>query len=435
VFSRLDRLANLPPSPSLRVAVLAYLAHIVCEGWIGSAEAFLAIALIAAIVAWRKGELRVPFHPLYLPLGLFVAASFASVLVSPRSMASLLASDDWPAALTFPFVSSGVPPLAIQPLIVAGEWFPLLTLPLAIALYANVSRLPRLALGAAMALAVLQSSLGLTQFFLLGHNILERRITGTTAHVMTFSGILLPLALLLLSAGFSREGSRAQRIVALLATFTIALTFTRNAWIGWAAGFLLLVALRRIKLVPWLVPLALLAVTFSPEPIFARLVSSFDLKQTSVLDRIRMAEAGVEMIRDHPLFGIGPGNMKEVYPLYRKPDAPRFRIPHLHNNPIQIWAERGLLAFLAWIALIAVFLREAGARARRALPGRSWLEGGIAGAVALTVAGLFEFNFGDTEVLLTMLDVWALALALGGALDTPAGQAASPGESPAPGPA
>jgi O-antigen ligase len=377
----------LPHSRSLRIAILSYLAHILCEGWIGSSEAFLGIALIAAIVSWKRGELAVPFHPLYLPLGLFVAASQVSALLAPRPLDSLMQ---------------------------AREWFPFLAFPLAIALYTNVRGLTRLAVGAFLILAIFQSAFGLAQYLFLGHDALERRITGTTAHVMTFSGILLPLSLLFISASFSRAGRAAHWIAALLTTLALALTFTRGAWLGWAAGVLVIVALRRVRLVPWLAPLLLLALSFSPEPIFARLVSSFDLRQTSVLDRIRMAEAGAEMVRDHPLFGVGPGNVKEVYPLYRKDDAPRFRIPHLHSNPVQIWAERGLIAFAAWIALIVLFLRESAARRRQRPRAAPWTEGGMAAALGLAVAGLFEFNFGDTEVLLTMLDIWALTLALGG---------------------
>lgn len=119
------------------------------------------------------------------------------------------------------------------------------------------------------------------------------------------------------------------------------------------------------------------------------------------------------MIRDHPLFGVGPANVKEVYPLYRKADAPRFRIPHLHNNPIQIWAERGLLAIVAYLALLVIYFRRAFER-RRITEAAPWAEGGIAAACALAVAGLFEFNFGDTEVVLTMLAVWAVSLAVVG---------------------
>jgi putative inorganic carbon (HCO3(-)) transporter len=138
-------------------------------------------------------------------------------------------------------------------------------------------------------------------------------------------------------------------------------------------------------------------------------VSSFDTRQSSNFDRIRMWQGGVEIIKDYPMLGVGPGNMKEIYPLYRKPDAPRFRIPHLHNNLIQLWAERGVLALAAYLLLNALFLREC-ARAWRG-PDAQYAEIGVAVAVGLFVAGLFEFNFGDTEVFLALLDLFALVIA------------------------
>jgi O-antigen ligase len=105
---------------------------------------------------------------------------------------------------------------------------------------------------------------------------------------------------------------------------------------------------------------------------------------------------------------VGPANVKEIYPLYRKHDAPRFRIPHLHNNLIQLWAERGVLALVAYFFLQFLFLREC-ARAWGG-PATKVAEIGVAVAVALASAGLFEFNFGDTEVFWMMLDVFALVI-------------------------
>ena len=63
---------------------------------------------------------------------------------------------------------------------------------------------------------------------------------------------------------------------------------------------------------------------------------------------------------------------------------------------------------LSYFLLVGLFVaiclrgRHGGARA--------YAEGGIAAAVALFLAGLTEFNFGDTEVLLTMLDLMAIVL-------------------------
>ena len=129
---------------------------------------------------------------------------------------------------------------------------------------------------------------------------------------MTFSGIMLALSLTFIVLGV---GTR--RPPAILAAFasTVALvyTFTRGVWIGWAVGALAILLRRRWRLVFYLAPIFILAITFSPIAIFSRLVSSFDTTQSSNLDRIRMAEAGVEMIRDFPLFGVGPANVKEIY--------------------------------------------------------------------------------------------------------------------------
>src|SRR4029078_12140197 len=87
------------------------------------------------------------------------------------------------------------------------------------------------------------------------------------------------------------------------------------------------------------VPILTLGIALLPLSLFSRAVSSFDTRQSSNLDRIRMVQAGVEMIRASPLRGVGPANVKKIYPMSRRSDAPRFRPPHLHNNVAQIWAE------------------------------------------------------------------------------------------------
>jgi putative inorganic carbon (HCO3(-)) transporter len=170
---------------------------------------------------------------------------------------------------------------------------------------------------------------------------------------------------------------------------------------------LVFVMLRPIQWLKIAVPLLLLAILFSPLSIFSRFISSFDASHPSNLDRIRMLQAGAEMIRDQPLFGIGPGHVKEIYPLYRAADAPRFKVPHLHNNLVQIWAERGVVAAFSYLLFIGIFISLC-LRARRDPRKRSFADAGIAIAVAMAVAGLFEFNFGDTEVLLTMIDLFAV---------------------------
>jgi O-antigen ligase len=67
-----------------------------------------------------------------------------------------------------------------------------------------------------------------------------------------------------------------------------------------------------------------------------------------------MWSSGLHIIRDHPWTGVGMGAMERIYPHYREPDsliAPTRRLGHLHNNLIQLGAERGLLGLACWVWL------------------------------------------------------------------------------------
>jgi O-antigen ligase len=159
-------------------------------------------------------------------------------------------------------------------------------------------------------------------------------------------------------------------------------------------------------LAPAVVAIFLLA----PPEIRARIRSIADLSDTTNRDRIAMARAGARIVADRPIFGLGPDMVRPYYPLYRDPDAPRWEVPHLHNNVIQIAAAHGVFAAAAYLAIVAVFFARSVRRLRlESDPTRAavWAGALLAGA-ALTVAGLFEYNFGDTEVEIATLLVFAL---------------------------
>jgi O-antigen ligase len=148
----------------------------------------------------------------------------------------------------------------------------------------------------------------------------------------------------------------------------------------------------------------------APAPIRDRIRSTTDLSDPTNRDRIAMARAGARMVRDSPVFGLGPEMVKPYYPLYRDPDAPRWSVPHLHNNVIQIAASNGLFAAAAYLLLVGLLLARAAALVRRGDgPDRAALwAGALLAGSALTVAGLFEYNFGDTEVEMATLLVFAI---------------------------
>ncbi len=380
----LARRLGLPeetPTP-VALAVLFYIGHLFCSGWVASSEIF-AFATMAAVGWALYKRLLVPsFHILFFPLALYALDSTISSFVASRHIHSFGEGALWGKLALFAF---------------------------ALILLRNVPAARGTALKMFLIFGVFSASYGFLQYFGPGgHRDLEHRITGPSAHVMTLSGLLLPVALVFLVLWIYDVRNVLLLIGTLMTHFALLLTFTRSVWVGWIVGVAVLLALKWPKALAWVVPLGILLISFAPLPFFSRVVSSFDMKQSSNLDRIRMAEAGVEIIKDYPLFGVGPANVKEVYPLYRKHDAPRFRIPHLHNNVIQLWAERGVLALVAYLMLLFLFLRAC-ARAWGG-PETRFAEVGVAVTVAMAAAGLFEFNFGDTEVLWILLDVFVLVI-------------------------
>jgi len=106
----------------------------------------------------------------------------------------------------------------------------------------------------------------------------------------------------------------------------------------------------------------------------------------------------------------GPDMIVHVYPDYRVANAVQESNIHLHNVPMQIAAERGLPALALWLWFIGsafVSLRPLLDRARQ----RPLAAAAVAATIAMLTAGLFEYNFGDSEFLMLFLILLTLPFA------------------------
>ena len=252
--------------------------------------------------------------------------------------------------------------------------------------------------------------LGVWQF-LHGGDDLSNRIRATLSHYMTFSGLASVAGCLLLGLALEGRGRwRAAGLLCAIPLLAVLLTFTRGAYVGILAALVLYAAVRRPKAALLMAPAVVAVFLLAPSGIQERIRSIGDLSDRTNRDRIAMARAGMRMVRDYPVLGLGPEMVKRYYPLYRDPDAPRWTVPHLHNNVFQIAAASGLFAALVYVAWILLFLARAIVLVRRERdPDRRAIwAGALLAGTALCVAGLFEYNFGDTEVEMATLLVFAL---------------------------
>ena len=242
-----------------------------------------------------------------------------------------------------------------------------------------------------------------------------QRVRGPFSIYMTFGGILFLGALLFFAYLANVPWRRAWWMLpgAAITVAALAFTYSRNAWLGLAAGALALVmtARRTLRIVAVLATVLALGTIAMPGPVAERLQSVVNLEDQTLRDRVAMWRAGLSMIADHPLLGVGPGEVRTWYQHYRRPEAVRPSTGHLHNSAVQIAAERGLPALFAWIWIWVVFFREGWrilTRAEREEPVRRALVcSSLACVGGFLVAGLFEHNFGDAEVATVVLALMA----------------------------
>jgi O-antigen ligase len=259
--------------------------------------------------------------------------------------------------------------------------------------------------------AAASAIVGIVQFGVLHYDNLGRRAQGTLGHYMTYSGLLM---LVICAAAarliFGRRGRTWPALIMPALVVALALTLGRSAWIGASVAVALLLALKDVKLTVLLPVFIALLFALGPGTVTKRVMSIFDVQEPTNQDRLAMIEIGARIVHDHPLTGVGPNMVPRVYAQYRPDYAINKVNPHLHNVPIQIAAERGLPALAIWLWFVgAVFVAQW--RLFRTRQSVVTAAAGLAAVAGMLAAGLFEYNFGDSEFLMLFLVLVTLPFA------------------------
>ncbi len=253
--------------------------------------------------------------------------------------------------------------------------------------------------------AAASAAFGIFQYGILHYDQLSQRPQGTLGHYMTYSGLLMiVITVALARILFSNFGRTWPALVMPALAVAVALTSTRSAWVGVCAGAAVLFSLKDFRLFAVLPIVLAVFIALAPASVTKRFFSMFDMNDPTNRDRVAMIHIGERMIADHPLTGVGPNMVQRLYPDYRGPDAVNPINPHLHNDFFQIAAERGLPALAIWLWFLVAVVRDLWRRFRSTPRFERYAAaGGLAATAALLTAGLFEYNFGDSEVLMLFL--------------------------------
>ncbi|HEY2432765.1 MAG TPA: O-antigen ligase family protein [Vicinamibacterales bacterium] len=364
----------LPAAPLERAACLTMLAFAAAlQVSIAAADILLTITTLLWIALLVRNHERAEFPNLFWPLAAYAVATLAAAVFSVDPRVSLVDSK---------------------------QLVLLIIVPLTYRLFRG--RRALLATDVVITVGAMSAAYGIIQYLILNYDNLGRRPQGTLGLYMTYSGLLMLVTCAAVSRVIFAHRRRAWAALVLPALLlALAFTFTRSAWVGACVGLGILFLLRDFRLLA-LLPLVFAAFVFTaPANLTARLYSTINLKDPSNADRLAMLKSGWHIIKDDPLTGVGPDMVQEVYPHYRVPGAVNQMTPHLHNVPLQIAAERGLPALLVWLWFIATLVRDFWRRRQADQPSLS--NAGLSVIGAMLAAGLFEYNFGDSEFLMLFL--------------------------------
>ncbi|MGD1849940.1 MAG: IctB family putative bicarbonate transporter [Cyanophyceae cyanobacterium] len=316
---------------------------------------------------FNPSALKSLFTPIHLPLIVFGAIAIAATGLSP------------------------VPRAALSGLFKLGLYL------IFFALMARVLRSPKwrsVVITVYLYAALIVATYGIHQFF---HGVpalatwvdaesslaKTTRVYSSLGNPNLLAGYLVPAVPLAIAALFNWRGWGAKAlagVMVLLNSACLVLTYSRGGWIGLLVALgaiaILLVAWWSVRFSPfwkrWALPILLgsgvvliAGAILFVGPIRTRVVSIFAGRGDSSNNfRINVWTAVLDMIRDRPWLGIGPGNgaFNKIYPLYQRP---KFTALSAYSVFLEICVETGLIGAIAFLWLLTVTLSQAWHHARR----------------------------------------------------------------------
>ncbi|MED5580163.1 MAG: O-antigen ligase family protein [Nitrospinota bacterium] len=371
------------------------------------------IFIFSGIISWfisfnREVKVTSLRFPCSLPIILFVVFTLSSAFTSKEPFESIISSRDIFQFLIFYFIINTI----------------------------NTQKEIPFLLNILLLSTSIVSLYVLTSTFLDPISLANRK-SGFFSIYMTLGGFLVIVMSITITYLISNvsKGYRLWIFSALiLMSVSILATLSRNAWVGLFISLILILLITRNRtLLIAFIGMLLVLLLISPDSVMKRIKSIGNFQDPTMIERTIMWKSAFKMILSNPFLGFGPGLVKKNYykNIYVDPNLPtvigsdgikvnvlpdgveikKYR-GHLHNNFLHLGVERGLPAMFSWLLLWVVFFFRATRNYLQKKESSLILSlSAIAGIVSLSgflSSGMFEYNFGDSEV--SMLMFFALSL-------------------------
>lgn len=217
----------------------------------------------------------------------------------------------------------------------------------------------------------------------------------------------LEMAMLLMISLFFIRKRPVSAVVGLLAVLAVmvvclVLTLSRGGWISAGAGFLFMGgtvffkktfhAPKRYLIYTCTALLVVCLIVLGSTTVTQRGLTVIEQESGALAGREIAWSGTMDMIRAHPLTGVGPGNYATAFTRFQPPGA-LLRFYKAHSDYLQFTAEMGILfiPLLVWLAV--VFFKTGFARLSHPSRQTRWVTlGAMGGIVAILVHSVGDFN-------------------------------------------
>jgi len=218
-------------------------------------------------------------------------------------------------------------------------------------------------------------------------------------HLAGYMEMAIPLLLGLLLTGLQRIKLYLIIVLTVFLFMPLIFSLSRGGWLGIFVGlFFMSAALffnhhfqpKRLLLTLVIGFFVVAFIVLSSTPAVKRIIKTSE--QMGILARITVWGGIVEMIKDYPLLGTGPGTFATVYTQYQ-PGGFDVRFFRAHNDYLHFTSETGLalMPLMAWM-IIALFVEGFKKLDNPSRLVRSVTIGAMSGITAILVHSIFDFN-------------------------------------------
>ncbi|MBI5574001.1 MAG: HAD-IIIA family hydrolase [Elusimicrobia bacterium] len=243
--------------------------------------------------------------------------------------------------------------------------------------------------------------------------MLDGRAHGTRSWPQTYAeGLLLAFPVSISAVLYLRK--KIFYITSILIFSGIIFSYVRMVWISTTIILvvLLFIEIKRLKNLTYIFTALLILAVASSFFLPGRL--NIIKRATNFSDPVRtnMWKTGLKIFRDYPLLGVGLKNIKKVYPYYyQKLNFLKefYKLSHLHSTFIHILVERGIIGFLVFLYLFAIYFYYGIKKAKCVSEEEKFfIYGCLFSVFGFLLSGLTEHTYGDSEIQMIMWFLMAL---------------------------